>query len=641
MPRARSSKLGASTLRDIGKLIGRPEGLNTLASALNTTPSALDGSLPADGGSGTATSSSSRAAVDPGFGAAEGICSCARCLRKNGPVTTDMTETIEEIAEYLEDCASELDYELQQQQQAVQALEARVDLAATAARAADCKAKGPQRPAVDEAAVSEGGKAESPRRETAQMLCKALEQGDQAKLRRELCALQAMPDCDQAYDAEEGGAAAGIATLLALPAAQRGLASVIYLLHEFGGTMEKVDLDRGGPPLMHAANNGHASTVTALLKCDADPDAVDYNKQTALMVAVFSDRAKAAEALIANGATVDKVDDKGRTALCHAAKYGSIDCIHILGHHNANAFHEDNEGNNPLQIAEDASRFEATNHIRKLQQRQRLREMRQQRKAEARAVAAVVDADALAEQEAKALELQAELLAEEAAERNKAEAKAAEKAAKKQAKAAKAKKGKSNPTEVILAGAAAESKDAAAAVDSESAQPAQLEDPALPQDLHEAQVQEPDLAETPVQLEAKPRKGRRRPGRQPQPVEMPAGRASQHSSQSDQQQEQQHRPALVREHQPAADLNMNGSGPGRHHTRQEEDDREVEELRKLYSLEEQRQLEEHFAAQQAERRRQAQQPRQPAPAPVQGAPPGARPDAVLPARRGTAAAVPV
>ena len=81
-----------------------------------------------------------------------------------------------------------------------------------------------------------------------------------------------------------------------------------------------------------------------------------------------ADRAKAAEALIANGATVDKVDDKGRTALCHAAKYGSIDCIHILGHHNANAFHEDNEGNNPLQIAEDASRFEATNHIRKLQQ---------------------------------------------------------------------------------------------------------------------------------------------------------------------------------------------------------------------------------------------------------------------------------
>ena len=68
------------------------------------------------------------------------------------------------------------------------------------------------------------------------------------------------------YDAEEGGAAAGVATLLALPAAQRGLASVIYLLHEFGGTMEKQDMDRGGPPLMHAANNGHASTVTALLK---------------------------------------------------------------------------------------------------------------------------------------------------------------------------------------------------------------------------------------------------------------------------------------------------------------------------------------------------------------------------------------
>ena len=98
----------------------------------------------------------------------------------------------------------------------------------------------------------------------------------------------------------------------------------------------------------------HQEMHHAAPRCSGPPDAAD--------------RAKAAEALIANGATVDKVDDKGRTALCHAAKYGSIDCIHILGHHNANAFHEDNEGNNPLQIAEDASRFEATNHIRKLQQ---------------------------------------------------------------------------------------------------------------------------------------------------------------------------------------------------------------------------------------------------------------------------------
>ena len=79
---------------------------------------------------------------------------------------------------------------------ALQALEARVDLAANAARAADCKAKGPQQPAADEAAAREGGKTDSPQRETAQMLCKALEQGDQAKLRRELCALQAMPGCD-------------------------------------------------------------------------------------------------------------------------------------------------------------------------------------------------------------------------------------------------------------------------------------------------------------------------------------------------------------------------------------------------------------------------------------------------------------
>ena len=93
-----------------------------------------------------------------------------------------------------------------------------MDLAANAARAADCKAKGPQRPAVDEAAVSEAGKAESAQRETAQMLCKALEQGDQAKLRRELCALQAMPGCDPGKPQGSGLDCASLARGLALPA---------------------------------------------------------------------------------------------------------------------------------------------------------------------------------------------------------------------------------------------------------------------------------------------------------------------------------------------------------------------------------------------------------------------------------------
>ena len=67
----------------------------------------------------------------------------------------------------------------------------------------------------------------------------------------------------------------------------------------------------------------------------------------------------------------------------------------------------------------------------------------------------------------------------------------------------------------------------------------------------------------------------------------------------------------------------------------------MEELRKLYSLEEQRQLEEHFAAQQAERRRQAQQPRKPAQALAQVAPLGARPDTVLPVQQGSATVAPV
>ena len=97
---------------------------------------------------------------------------------------------------------------------------------------------------------------------TAKAICKAVEQGDVVQLRSLLTALQGLPDCD----CGDVKAAEKIATMLALPAAQRGHAAIIYLLHEFGGTFEEVDEDRGGPPLMHAANNGHAAAVTALLK---------------------------------------------------------------------------------------------------------------------------------------------------------------------------------------------------------------------------------------------------------------------------------------------------------------------------------------------------------------------------------------
>ena len=61
-------------------------------------------------------------------------------------------------------------------------------------------------------------------------------------------------------------AASRISTILALLAAQRGHANIIPVLAEEGADFETRDRYRGGPPMMHAANNGHAATVATLLE---------------------------------------------------------------------------------------------------------------------------------------------------------------------------------------------------------------------------------------------------------------------------------------------------------------------------------------------------------------------------------------
>lgn len=60
-----------------------------------------------------------------------------------------------------------------------------------------------------------------------------------------------------------------VATMLAIPVAQHGHAHIIHLLDEYGAEWEEIDPSRGGPALMHAANNGHSAAVTALLEVDA------------------------------------------------------------------------------------------------------------------------------------------------------------------------------------------------------------------------------------------------------------------------------------------------------------------------------------------------------------------------------------
>lgn len=67
-------------------------------------------------------------------------------------------------------------------------------------------------------------------------------------------------------------------------------------------------------------------------------------------------------------ADLEAEDDTGRTAVSHAAKYGSVDCLNLLGNAHADVFHKDREGKTPLQIAESSSRTEAVIALKKWQQ---------------------------------------------------------------------------------------------------------------------------------------------------------------------------------------------------------------------------------------------------------------------------------
>ena len=62
------------------------------------------------------------------------------------------------------------------------------------------------------------------------------------------------------------------------------------------------------------------------------------------------------EALLKGGADIEAVDDRGRTALCIAAKYGALDCINVLNEYGANHFHRDDHGLTALEIAEQSVR---------------------------------------------------------------------------------------------------------------------------------------------------------------------------------------------------------------------------------------------------------------------------------------------
>lgn len=84
-----------------------------------------------------------------------------------------------------------------------------------------------------------------------------------------------------------------------------------------------------------------------------------------------ADRHQAAEVLIKEGeADLDAEDSMGRTALSHAAKYGSVECMNLLANCHADVFHKDHDGKTPIQIAEGSgnARSDTITQLKRYQQ---------------------------------------------------------------------------------------------------------------------------------------------------------------------------------------------------------------------------------------------------------------------------------
>ena len=163
---------------------------------------------------------------------------------------------------------------------------------------------------------------------------------------------------------ERGASTVGLAprgsTLLAT-AAFEGDEQLVRVLLDHGSDPNEPD-GTGKGPLVYAAAKGLTPIVRMLLDAGADVNRVYAHKLTALMwaagypnIVVAQDGLATAELLVARGASIHAVDDRGRSPLMIAAERGHAEMVGWLMAHGADASLRDGQGKTAADLASDAA----------------------------------------------------------------------------------------------------------------------------------------------------------------------------------------------------------------------------------------------------------------------------------------------
>jgi len=82
--------------------------------------------------------------------------------------------------------------------------------------------------------------------------------------------------------------------------------------------------------MVQAALKGHTSCLKSLLDADADKDAKDSDRRTALMIAALNGHTACLKSLLDAGADKEAQNSDGETALIVAADNGHCSCVEAL-----------------------------------------------------------------------------------------------------------------------------------------------------------------------------------------------------------------------------------------------------------------------------------------------------------------------